>query len=259
MDFTPTAVWPLPSIPNAIFADILADYNTSQPSDTDAFDTGVEERDKSACIVCGVSDPVVLQHCHIIPLADSSTWELMQGLRYIPNNAKSVRHESRNGILMCSNHRAGFESYRFYIRWISESNEFVIVNHSRMAAWESLHGNVLDFNTNMKRCPFPTAFLWHEYRVRGFHPTSDDRPVTFKRGDLRGGRFYRVRDGAGESPEGASSREAENHGGTGERVEADSKGNEDANTSNFFPMRLEGDNLAAWLKQLGNTRRGRTA
>ena len=55
-----------------------------------------------------------------------------------------------------------------------------------------------------KRCPLPTvAFLWHEYRVRGFHPTIDDRPVTLKKlgaaSGLRlgGGGFSGGSDGAG--------------------------------------------------------------
>ncbi|KAF8801744.1 hypothetical protein BYT27DRAFT_7173764 [Phlegmacium glaucopus] len=110
----------------------------------------------------------------------------MRSLRYIPQNAKSVLHESRNGILLCPTHRQGFEHHQFYIRWNSEANEFIVINHSRQPAYESIHGKVLHFNTDMKRCPFPTTFLWHEYRVRSFYPTYADRPVTIKKGRLQG-------------------------------------------------------------------------
>ncbi|KAF8966628.1 hypothetical protein BDZ97DRAFT_1917438 [Flammula alnicola] len=255
MAFTPTAILPLPSTPNVIFTDLWCDYNTTQPSDTAAFDTGIDGRDNGVCIVCGFDDYQALKHCHIIPLTEPDTWEFMQSLGYIPNNAKSVSHESRNGILMCPNHCVAFDHYQFYIRWNSEANEFVVVNHSRLADYESIHGNVLHFDTNTKRCPFPTAFLWHEYRVRGFHPTYGDRPVTIKRGSLQGGYFSR-RHGAGVLNDGAHGCDGgEGHGyggvGAGEQVEghdASVSGHDDMKPLTFTPMRLEGHNLAAWLK-----------
>ncbi|KAJ3507027.1 hypothetical protein NLJ89_g6533 [Agrocybe chaxingu] len=195
----------------------------------------------------------ILHHCHIIPRADKSTWEFMRDLHYIPSNAKSVRHEPRNGILMCPTHHAGFDSYQFYIRWTSETNTFVAVNHSQDPNWEALHGNVLHFNTNTKRCPFPTAFLWHEYRVRGFHPTRGDRLVPIKRGGLQGGGFFGRGDGAEPHHDNVARRggggDPGNAGaGAGEHVEAHGSGHDDVNMPTFTPMRLEGDSLAAWLK-----------
>ena len=100
----------------------------------------------------------------------------------------------------CALHHKAFDGHRFYIRWFPEvrclplesahiitfvvdfqTNEFIVVNHSRLPDYENIHGNVLHFDTNAKCCPFQTAFLWHECRVRGYHPTHCDRPVTVKR------------------------------------------------------------------------------
>ncbi|KAF8817172.1 hypothetical protein BYT27DRAFT_7153801 [Phlegmacium glaucopus] len=161
----------------------------------------------------------------------------MQSLHYIPNYAKSVHHETRNGILMCATHHRAFNHHLFYIQWHSETNEFVVINHSQHPAYESIHGNVLHFNTNTKQCPFPTTFLWHECRVRGFNPTYGDRPVIIKRGGLRGGGFFGRCDGAGA--------------GAGEQVEghdANASGHDDTNTLTFTPMHMGDDNFAAWLK-----------
>jgi len=185
MAFTPTVVHPLPSSPTAIFTGLWDnDQNSTQSSDTAAFLSGIDNRDNGACVVCGMR--VVLRHCYIIPRRETSTWQLMRELHYIPNQAKSVEHESRNGILMCPTHNRAFNQLYIYIRWVSEFNQFVVVNHSRHPDFESIHGNVLHFSTETKRCPFPTAFLWHEYRVRCHNPTHDDRLVKIKghdRGD----------------------------------------------------------------------------
>jgi hypothetical protein len=134
-----------------------------------------------------------------------------------------------------------------------QSNEFIVVNHSQLRDWEGDHGKLLHFNTNTKRCPFPTAFRWHEYRVRGFHPTRGDRSVTIRRGDgLQGRCSSAEQDGVGIMM---------NDGGTGrcdggrdpdndsvragEQVEG-----RDANGKSwtFTPTRLEGKALEAWLQ-----------
>jgi hypothetical protein len=182
----------------------------------------------------------------------------MRGLGYIPSKAKGVQHECRNGIHMCALHHKAFDFYRFYIRWISEvtcrplesvhiitfvdfqTNEFILINHSRSPAYENIHGNILHFNTTTKRCPFPTAFLWHECRVRGHHPTHGDRPVTVKRGVRCGGSC-----GGHVGVYGPSIGST----GGGEQVgghAADIYIPHDA--MSFIPMRLEGDKLAPWLQ-----------
>jgi len=133
-------------------------------------------------------------------------------------------------------------------------------NHSQAPDYEPIHGNVLRFNTDTMRCPFPTAFLWHECRVRGFHPTCGDRPVNPKRptSGLRGGGFSGGLDGAGahdDSPGGHDGGGDYGNGGSGAGGQVDGpdtnvSGNDDTKTSSFTPtlMRLDGDEFATWLK-----------
>ena len=69
MAFTLTLVLPLPSTPNPIYTNLWAqsdDDNTTQPSNTSAFETGINVRDENICILCGICDFRALDHCHII-------------------------------------------------------------------------------------------------------------------------------------------------------------------------------------------------
>jgi len=148
--------------------------------------------------------------------------------------------------------------YNFYIKWRSQTNEFIVVNHSQIPGYETIHGTVLHFNTDAKRCPFPTAFLWHEYRVRGFHPTRGDRPVNPKRigGSLQGGGFSGGPDGVGVHDDGRHDEGGDHsNGGTGagEQVDghdANVSGQDDPKTAPFTPapMSFGGDEFSAWLK-----------
>jgi hypothetical protein len=45
----------------------------SEISATEAFNTGINERDGHQCVVCGQSDEVVLQHAHIVPKVETNT------------------------------------------------------------------------------------------------------------------------------------------------------------------------------------------
>lgn len=70
-------LYPLPYIqpepPRELFRAV---ETVSGRSDTTAFDTGLDERDRDVisgsriCVVCGVSHLNVLQHCHIIAQTD---------------------------------------------------------------------------------------------------------------------------------------------------------------------------------------------
>jgi len=103
-----------------------------------------------------------------------------------------------------------------------------------------MHGKVLHFSTDTKRCPFPTVFLWHECRVRGFHPTRGDRTISTRGGginnDSAGG--Y---DG-GEPSDGCTV--------ASEQAKVSNvKGHDDSNTLvSFTPIPLVGDKLATWLE-----------
>jgi len=186
-------------------------------------------------------------------------------------------------ILLCKTHHSGFDHYVFYIRWIKEvslpphckihpayllliitlhkflfqTNQFVIVNHSREPDYEAVHGKLLHFETDTKRCPFPTAFLWHEYRVRGFYPTCGDCEVTtHKGGDIfgfapqRGGELRTGNDRgsvldihtSGELSSGTGA-----NAGAHNRFTTNSSGHDSDDVISFTPVPLVGDDLVSWL------------
>jgi hypothetical protein len=37
---------------------------------------------------------------------------------FVPEQAKSVAHEARNGVMMCPNHHIQFDQFYFYLRWL---------------------------------------------------------------------------------------------------------------------------------------------
>ena len=47
-------------------------------------------------------------------------WQAMKEYGFVPEQAKGVEHEARNGILLCATHHNLFDSYCFYIRWIPQ-------------------------------------------------------------------------------------------------------------------------------------------
>ena len=51
-----TLIFPLPSTPDPIYTNLWGelDDDTTQPSNTGAFETGINERDKQTCIVWGL-------------------------------------------------------------------------------------------------------------------------------------------------------------------------------------------------------------
>ncbi|KAJ7670506.1 hypothetical protein B0H17DRAFT_948651 [Mycena rosella] len=104
---------------NGVFPfNVTYPHPVSVISNTEAFNTGLNIRDKRGCIVCGAR--LELQHCHIVPKVEPETWEDLRVRGFIPSNAKGVEHEARNGILMCGAHRPFFDNLYFYIRWVPE-------------------------------------------------------------------------------------------------------------------------------------------
>ncbi|KAF9475022.1 hypothetical protein BDN70DRAFT_996718 [Pholiota conissans] len=179
MAFTPTLSLPLPDTPHASYANLLADSTGCGQLD-EALKKGISER----CLVCGLTSDLCVYH--IIP--EEEAYEFMRGMHYSPSNAKSVDCEPRNAILLCLNHYSSFENHDIYVRWMPETDEFVAVEHNRKRTNSvSIHGSVLDIHAaTTKDCPFPTAFLWHECRVRACNPTCGDQPVNLLRGAQRG-------------------------------------------------------------------------
>ncbi|KAF8513092.1 hypothetical protein BU17DRAFT_53478 [Hysterangium stoloniferum] len=143
----------------------------SQLSTSTAFKTGIDQRDlwdgQQRCVICGVN---VIKHCHIIPCSESQTWKDLRRRKYIPSTAKSVQHEPRNGLLMCPNHCAMFDRYQFFIRFIPQHKKFVYINYSGQVNNAIYHGKAINLDISHHHAPFPSIFLIHEQRVRGFWP-----------------------------------------------------------------------------------------
>ncbi|KAJ7481585.1 hypothetical protein FB451DRAFT_1236497 [Mycena latifolia] len=144
-------------------------------STTTAFKTGIDTRDRflgiQRCLVCGVRND--LEHAHIIPLAEPRTWEDLKSRSWLPHTVKSVEHEPRNGLTLCPNHRKLFDHYKYFIRFIPEIQRFVLVNHSQDYDLIPFHGKMLPLDIGDRHAPFPSPFLVHEARVRGFNPFSE--------------------------------------------------------------------------------------
>jgi len=117
---------------------------------------------------------------------------------------------------------------------------------------------LLHFNIDTKRCPLPTAFLWHESRVREFHPTCGDREVTIHTsGNILGvGTRHDGVLGTGNERGSildihASGELSGNSSGAGpgadEQLTTSSSGEDPDDLISFTPMPLVGDNLVSWL------------
>ncbi|KIL56191.1 hypothetical protein M378DRAFT_172902 [Amanita muscaria Koide BX008] len=47
-------------------------------------------------------------------------WEEMKDAGFVPQTAKGVEHEARNGIRLCTLHHRLFDAHCYYIRWMPE-------------------------------------------------------------------------------------------------------------------------------------------
>ena len=56
-------------------------------------------------------------------------WQQMKQQGFVPEQAKSVAHETRNGILMCGTHQLLFDRLYFYIRWVPEVKRLLVFEH----------------------------------------------------------------------------------------------------------------------------------
>ncbi|KAI0249131.1 hypothetical protein BJV78DRAFT_1378325 [Lactifluus subvellereus] len=172
---------PLPLPPNAPPPGYgLEDRDMSVISTTTAFKTGVDNRDKflglRRCVVCGIS--MVLQHCHIIMDSELEVWTDLKARNWVPSETKGYpRHEPRDGMLMCSNHHNAFDRYLFFIRYSPETHKFVFVNYSGHPDLQQFHGKAIALDITQRYAPFPSLFIIHEWRVRGFHPFKPTQPT----------------------------------------------------------------------------------
>ncbi|KAF5385962.1 hypothetical protein D9615_002648 [Tricholomella constricta] len=133
-------------------------------------------------LALGTGIPVFhpLEYVRIVPKEEDKRWELLRAKGLIPSRAKSVVHEPRNAILLCLNHRVGFKSHQFYIRWIPTFQRFVFINHSASSHLVEYDGRAVRLFTGDSRTPFHGSFVDQEMRVRGRYPYGPefaDHPV----------------------------------------------------------------------------------
>ncbi|KAJ7642679.1 hypothetical protein DFH06DRAFT_604522 [Mycena polygramma] len=156
----------------------------SVASNTDAFDTGIDARDAGQCIVCGSS--LNVEHTLIVEKGDWHKWGRLKYLGFIPQNAKGITHEARNGVSFCLQHRTAFEKFKFYIRWVPRIQAFLFINHSRKPDLEEYHGHRVNLDPANTRVPFAGAFISQENMVRASHWWKLDRAITLPLGSLSG-------------------------------------------------------------------------
>jgi len=145
-----------------------------------AFNSCINQRDnflgQKRCIICGLVSDMVLQHCHIIE--GRETWVLLKYNSWIPfQTQRYPQHEPRNGLLLCSNHYLWFENYFFFLRFLPNIQKYVFVNYSGDAELQKYHGKAVAIDIKDRYAPFPSLFLFHEMRCRGFHPFSPLNPT----------------------------------------------------------------------------------
>ncbi|KAI0300968.1 hypothetical protein BC826DRAFT_991663 [Russula brevipes] len=151
-----------------------SDRPLSTLSTTTAFRVGLDQRDQflgeCRCVICGISG-IEIEHCHIIMDSEPHTWNDLKDRGWIPGQAKAApRHEPRDGMIMCATHHRKFDGYSFFIRFVPNIRKFVLINYSGDRDLQQFHGKAIALDIKEKYAPFPSLFIIHEMRVRGFHP-----------------------------------------------------------------------------------------
>jgi len=77
---------------------------------------------------------------------------------------------------MCPTHHAAFDTYQFFIRYIPHAKRYVFVNYSGHPDYKDYHGKAVALEAHHRHAPFPSLFIIHEMRVRGFHPFQPVNP-----------------------------------------------------------------------------------
>ncbi len=93
---------------------------------------------------------------------------------------------------MCPNHHVCFDEHYFIIRFHpnvsliflyselsvhqKQIQKFVFVNYSGAKGLQELHGKAVALDISDRDAPFPSIFIMHEFRVRGFQPFSPVAP-----------------------------------------------------------------------------------
>jgi hypothetical protein len=94
---------------------------------------------------------------------------------------------------MCATHGALFNQHCFFIRYIpkvcpffhcvrshvyhKQISKFVFINYIGSESLQPHHGKAVALDIRHPHAPFPSLFIIHEMRVRGYHPFRPTEPV----------------------------------------------------------------------------------
>ncbi|KAF8430890.1 hypothetical protein L210DRAFT_3020621 [Boletus edulis BED1] len=138
------------------------------------FKIGVHGRDtilgRPRCVICGLSGEMV-KHCFILKGKSSYYWNRLKDSNWISSQIRNTcMEEPHTGLLLCSNHHVLFDKYYFFIRYFPEVHKFVFVNYSSQPDQQQFHGKAIALDIKDHLTPYPSLFVLHEMRVRGYHP-----------------------------------------------------------------------------------------
>ncbi|KAI9461649.1 hypothetical protein BJY52DRAFT_1185469 [Lactarius psammicola] len=77
---------------------------------------------------------------------------------------------------MCSLHHVFFDSYYFFLRYVSSTERYVFVNYSGVRELQDFHGKAFAFDNRDRLAPLPSLFVIHKMHVRRFHPFTPVSP-----------------------------------------------------------------------------------
>ena len=93
---------------------------------------------------------------------------------------------------MCINHAIQFKDYDFFIRFFPDVSlislcfelsiykeqiqKFVFINYYNKCSLQEFHGKAVALDIKDYYAPFPSLFIIHEIRARGFHPLTPVNP-----------------------------------------------------------------------------------
>jgi len=137
-----------------------------------AFSQAISQHDmvigQRRCVVCGAAPFPELGRCHIV---GQEIWSDLRRRGWVPSQTmEEPQLEPRNGLDLCGNHSVAFKSYSFFIRFFPDIQKFVFVNYYDISDFQKFHGKAVALDIKDHDAPFPSLFIIHEIRTRGFQP-----------------------------------------------------------------------------------------
>lgn len=77
---------------------------------------------------------------------------------------------------MCVMHHRLFDAYTFFIPFFPDAQKFIFINYPDEPTLREFRGKAIALDIKDHYAPFPSLFIIHEMRVRGFHPFAPPIP-----------------------------------------------------------------------------------